>query len=290
MTSTVPSTVPSTPAPAGRLRLTPGRQAALIVGVPVVLALIATYAFGLLGDFAKGSFRVDYTVPGRAGAMSMSFSGGDVTVRGGAPAPDVARVTGTVVYSFERATVRHTAGSISLDCPFAGFGDCALNANVSVPPQDTLNVSTGGGDVSASGLTGTERLSTDGGNLTVSYATGDLTMTTGGGDVRADHVGGATVSLATDGGNITGSAMTSPVVTASSGGGDITLTFTSAPRNLRVTTDGGNIRIVVPPGSYYVSKTTDGGNLGGNLSSTNGATDTITAHSGGGDITINQSQ
>jgi hypothetical protein len=294
MTSTVPGTVPIHQARAGRVPLTPGRMAALVVAVPVVLVLIAGYAFSLLSDFAKGSFPVNFTVPAKAGTLSMSFNGGDVSVRGATSATDVARVTGTVFYSFTPPTVRHTAGDISLDCHFGGWGNCGMNAIVSVPPQATLNVSTGGGDVSASGLTGTDRLSTDGGNLTVSYATGDLTMTTGGGDVRADHVSGATVSLDTDGGNISGSAMTSPDVIASTGGGDITLTFTSVPRDLHVTTDGGNITITVPPapgthGGYIVTKTTDGGNLGGNLQSTPGATNLITAHSGGGDITVNES-
>ncbi len=77
-----------------------------------------------------------------------------------------------------------------------------------------------------------------------------------------------------------------------SGGGDVTLAFTQAPQNLQITAEGGNVTVILPPGSttYDISTPdTEGGNVSypsSLVSST--SSHKITIDSGGGDITISQ--
>jgi DUF4097 and DUF4098 domain-containing protein YvlB len=276
--------------PADRPRLTPGRGVALVLGVPVVLTLIAAGGYSVVQNLGRASFPVRYQVPVSRSGLTMSVGGGNVTVRGDAPSAGVAQVSGTVSYDLARPTVRHDASGISLDCPRIDLGNCNLSAAVDVAASTAVKLTTGGGDLSVSGVSGVVSASTGGGNVTATGLSGVVTLSTGGGDMTVSQLSGP-VSLHTDGGNITGTGITSTQVSAATGGGDITLTLTRVPHDLTVNTDGGNITIVVPPapGGYYVTKTTDGGNLDGNLQSTPDATDKITAHSGGGDITIDQS-
>jgi len=65
-------------------------------------------------------------------------------------------------------------------------------------------------------------------------------------------------------------------VLASATGGDITLTFTKAPRYVHVTSGGGDITIVVPPGNYLFNATAYGGSASAPASDP-GATDVVTA-------------
>jgi hypothetical protein len=107
--------------------------------------------------------------------------------------------------------------------------------------------------------------------------------------VTADQVSGV-LSVSTDGGNIHGTAITAPRVTAHSGGGDIEIVFTQVPRDVQVDTGGGDVTIVVPPGSaqYHVTANTGGGTVTELVPINSSSPNVITATSGGGDITIRQ--
>jgi hypothetical protein len=269
--------------------MTPGRRAALLIGVPVVLLLIVVNSYSLVSNVGKGSYPVSATVPLADGRLAMSLGGGNVTLRGSQVSSATALVAGEVTYQLKRPSLRFTPGSISLACPWIDTGNCSLNATVDVPAGTAMNVTTGGGDLSATGMTGGGTVSTDGGNLTVTDAAGDLTLTSGGGDVSAGHVSGPDVTISSNGGNIGGTGVTASTVTADSGGGDVTLTLTAVPRNLSVKADGGNVTIVVPPGAYSVSTNADGGNLNHSIENTRGARNVITVSSGGGDISLSES-
>jgi hypothetical protein len=93
-------------------------------------------------------------------------------------------------------------------------------------------------------------ISTDGGNATVTGTTGDVTLSSGGGNVTADHAAG-----------------------------DLTLT-----------TGGGNITIIVPRGTtqYNVNAGSAGGNVTDSLPIDTSSPHTITATTGGGDITLRE--
>jgi hypothetical protein len=260
-----------------------------LIGVPIVFLIFIANGFSAVNGASQASFPVSGTVLLPAGKLTMNFGGGGGTLRGSDVPSTMARVAGTVQYHIGRPTLRLAAGDISLDCPVVDEGNCALNASIDVPAGTALAVTTGGGDLSATGLADGATLDTDGGNLSVTGAAGDLVLASGGGDVSADRVSGPVVSISASGGNIGGSAVSAATVTADSGGGEVTLTFTTIPRNLHVNANGGNVTIVVPRGSYAVSANAGGGNLTNTIPSALHAANAITVSSGGGDISLSES-
>jgi DUF4097 and DUF4098 domain-containing protein YvlB len=268
--------------------MTPARWTALAIGVPVVLSLIGFTGFDLVAQIGQASFGVNYALPARQGHLSVGVDGGNITVRPGQG--DSARLVGRVKYSLVRPVLTRDGGNVSLRCRLV-FGNCGLDATLSLPAREALTLSTGGGDTTVSGLRGGVDLSSGGGNVSVHDVAGTVRASTGGGDIDVDGLAG-TLVLSTDGGNIGGAAITSPDVTAHTGGGDITLTFTSPPKSLDITSDGGNITVVLPRndvGGYAITYNTGGGNTHVPANIVNGSSpDKVTAQTGGGDITITE--
>lgn len=255
-----------------RMPMTPGRRAALAVGVPLCLVLTVTVGYSLVTNLGRGKLAVNYPIPVSAGRVNVSLDGGDVRLR--QVAGHQGSLTGTGYYGLvrPRITERLHAGTaiFGYDCEPV-FGNCGLNATLSVPPGTLSSLSTGGGDITADGITGRVSLSTGSGDVTADQITGDL-------------------SLRTDGGNISARGVAAASVVALTGGGDITVVFTQPPRDVRISTDGGNITIVVPSGGteYDVTAHTDGGNVTDQVPIDTHSPNVITATSGGGEITISQ--
>jgi Putative adhesin len=312
----------------GRLRMTPGRRVALVIGVPLVLSLIGGAGFSVVELVGQASFPVSYAVPVHDGQVNVGLNGGNLTVLQGQGG--TARLTGTVQYTFVRPGVRETttAGNtqIALDCHLS-LGNCGMNATLDVPARTALTASTDGGDASVSGFDAPITLNLDGGNLTASDLRGNLQVNTGGGDLsgselagdfvlstqggnitannfqgdlQADTGGGdlsgsgmaGQVTVSSEGGNINENAVTAPTVTAQSGGGDVTLTFTQPPTNVQITAEGGNVTVVLPAGATKYDIATPGTD-GGNVSYpgslfSSSSHDMITINGGGGNITITQ--
>lgn len=320
------------PGPFGALRMTPGRWLALAVGVPVALALIGWTGFGLIASVARGSYPFSYTFPVHDGQVALNISAGDITLRQapgsdtarltgvvqyGLARPDISTVT------------TPTSADVSLNCSANIAGNCAMSSHLDVPARTgltlwsnggdiaaaglssgmtlwaaggnvtatnlvgELRLDTGGGDLVGAGLTGTLQLTTDGGNINGSNWTGSGTMRvdTGGGDLSVNGLNG-TLQLSTEGGNVAVGGMASGVVTVNSGGGDVALAFTQVPQSLDITAEGGNVAVILPPGSttYGLSlPDTAGGNVSypPTLVSPH-SHHKITIDSGGGDITVSQ--
>ena len=276
----------------GALPLTPARRVALLIGVPVCLALTGFAGLNIAALFGRGYIHFSHAFPASTKRLSVTASGGDIVLKQVTTGP--ARLSGSGYYSLIRPNLTESTsvGSAAFGYPCAlPIGDCGLSMTVDVPAGTAVTISTGGGDLTADHLAGDLTLGTDGGNIRAADATGDVTMTTGGGDVTADHVAGGHLTLGTDGGNIQATAVADPRLAATSGGGDIEIVFTVVPRDVTVSTDGGNVTIVVPRGStqYHVSASTEGGNVTDTIPDSASSTDEITATSGGGDITIEQS-
>jgi hypothetical protein len=269
--TTVTGPVTGPPKAPDRLRMTPGRWAALAIGVPVALVLILGGGLSLVSDIGMASFPVSRAIPLGHGRLVADLNGADLTVRTGGASGGAARLTGTVQYSLVRPdfSVSESTG-IDLHCRIL-LGNCGLNAELSVPPATALDLSSGGGNVQVSGIQSTVTLTTGGGNLSVSDLGGVLKFITSGGDVD-------------------GSSLTSPKVTMDTGGGNVSLTFTSPPANLRVTSSGGDITIVVPRGTteYAIKKSTAGGGYGASVPTNDLAAHKITVDSGGGNVTITE--
>jgi DUF4097 and DUF4098 domain-containing protein YvlB len=272
------------------LPMTRGRRAALAVGVPACLLLVAATGASLVADIGQGSYPVRYTAPAGVGALAVHVPSGQLTVR---QATGSATVAGTARYSIERSTFSASNGNgkttIGYRCPVP-LGTCALDATVSVPSSTSLTASIQGGNVALSGTASPVTISTAGGSVTVNQASGPLTLSTGGGDIKAAAITARTLSATTLGGSITGAAIAAPVVTAATGGGDITIEFTRVPIDVQVRTSGGNITLDLPPGTtaYHVTATTGGGHVTDSLPRNSASSHTITATSGGGNITLAQ--
>jgi len=289
--------------------MTRGRRVALALGVPVCLLLIAYNGFALVATFGEGKYPVSYTLPAGAKSLTLSDAGGQVAIK--QMPVSQATLTGTARYTLIRSTVtEHTTGdrtTIGSHCPLTLVGDCELDATVSVPVGLPVSASTGGGNASVTGTTGPVTLSSGGGDLSADHVAGllslntsggniqvnaitapTLTASSGGGDITADGVSSGTFTANTSGGNIQ-ATVSSPRVTAGSGGGDIEIVFTTDPSNVRVSTSGGNITIVLPKDrtAYNYTATTAGGNIGDStIPYDPSSKNVITATTGGGHISI----
>jgi hypothetical protein len=278
---------------AGRLRMTPGRIAALAIGVPVALMLIAWTGIGFVGSLlGQASFPVSYRVPVSHGQVTAQVAGGNITLR---QAPvSAAELKGTAEYSLLRPTVTAsqtaTGTMVGFDCHAFPIGNCSLDATLVVPLRTPVSLSTGGGDLRVSDFTGDLTLNTYGGTVTAGNLTGQLIqLHTGGGDLQASALNGQ-VQLTSDGGTVTVNAMAATPATVQSGGGDVRLTFTQVPGKLRIISDGGTVMLVLPHGNarYNIVTTPDGGTVSDSVPTDSSATNTIVVQSGGGDINITE--
>jgi hypothetical protein len=290
--------------------LTRGRTIALVIGVPVCLALIAGTGLNLVADLGEGRYPVNYTVPASSKSLNLTMAGGDVAIR--QTAASQATLTGTARYSLVRSKLtEQTAGTgttVAYHCAFP-FGACELDATVDVPAALPVVAGTDGGNATVTGTTGQVTLSSGGGNITADHNSGPLRLTTsggnikatavtsptlttstGGGDITATTVRSHAISATTSGGNIDATGITAATVTATSGGGNIEIDFASVPQGVQVDTSGGNITLVLPPGNtkYHVATHTNGGEVTDSLLQDTTSNNVITATSGGGNITIRQ--
>jgi hypothetical protein len=257
--------------PPARLTMTPGRLIALMIGVPIALALIIGGALSLVSDIGTASFQVNRTIPLDHGRLVARANGSNLTVRQGGASGGAAQLTGTVQYSLVRPdfTVNDGIG-FSLHCRFL-FGNCGLNAVLDVPPGTALDLASGGGNVRVSGIQSAVTVTTGGGNLDIGAIRGNLDLNTSGGDVN-------------------GQLLLSREATLRTGGGNVTLTFSTVPANVAVSSSGGDITIVLPHGAtrYAITANTAGGSYHAPVPSNDTAADKISVDSGGGNVSITE--
>jgi Putative adhesin len=304
------SAATSTPTTARSFPLTAGRRAALAVGVPVCLALVGAGAFSLVANVGEGKYHVTKTAPAGTTALTLNVTG-QLTI---APTEaHQAELSGTASYGLVRAAVtEHTAGdatTFGYGCPVPA-GNCELDATVTIPASvTTLTASSGAGNATVTGTTGPVSLSTGDGNLSVGHASGPLHLntdsgsievsaisrsaavsaSTGQGNITADGVAATTISANTDSGSIAGSGVAAGTITAASGQGEIVIAFSSVPGAVRVNTNSGNIKLILPRTStaYHIAANTDSGTVSdGTVPQSPSSSHVITASSGSGNITI----
>jgi hypothetical protein len=290
MTAQPQAQLTGSPAVRGQLPLTPGRWFALFIGVPVLLALIGFTGLNFVALAGQASYPVRDIIPVRGGQVSAQVNSGDVTLRQGAGGGTTAQLTGTAHYSLFRPTIRISGSTITFPCRFA-VGNCSLNATFQVPAGTAASLYTDGGDATVPRFSGSPlTVGTGGGNLTAGDLDGTLRLDTGGGDLTAAALGGS-VQLITNGGNISVQAFEGRNPQVDSGGGDVYLVFTTVPDNLLVTSNGGNVTLVLPSADYAdykLSLTSDGGNVSGQPQNDQSSANLLTVDSGGGNITFRE--
>src|SRR6516225_10544160 len=226
------------------LPMTAGRRVALLLGVPVALAVIGWTGLTAVAYAGQASYPVRLSVPVHGSTVSFSADDADVRVTQ-APGSQLL-LTGTAHYSIIRSTVTwHNTQSGVIVTPRCHFvaGNCSFDFHAVVPGGKRALISTGSGNVTLAGLSG------------------PVSAGTGSGDVSGNAVSGANAAFKTGSGNISVAGLAGAQVTASSGSGDITLTFTGVPDRVHVDSGSGNVTLVLPPGTtpYHVSATADSG-------------------------------
>lgn len=149
--------------------------------------------------------------------------------------------------------------------PDRGQSDRRIDFTIHAPIDTVLLVSTGGGNIDASGfsqgisgrtaggnlraanVSGPVRLDTGGGNIDVGGLDGAVDLSSGGGNIEAFGNLRDTAVLRTDGGNITAQSVTGEVK-AQTGAGNIFVGGRLTGNSL-LSTDAGNIDAIVPKGS-----------------------------------------
>jgi hypothetical protein len=253
------------------LPMTKGRRVALLLGLPVALAVIGWSGLTAVAYAGQASYPVQLAVPVHGSTVSLSAGDADVRVTQ-APGSQLL-LTGTAHYSIIRSTVTwHNTRSGVVVTPRCHFvaGNCSFDFHAVVPGGKRALISTGSGNVTLA-------------DLSVPVSAG-----TGSGDVSGNAVSGANVAFKTGSGNISVTGLAGAKVTASTGSGDVTLTFTEVPAHVRVSTGSGNVSLVLPRGHtlYQVHAVADSGNRVVTVPTSSVSRHLITVSAGSGNITI----
>src|SRR6516162_1633223 len=253
------------------LPMTAGRRVALLLGVPVALAVIGWTGLTAVAYAGQASYPVRLAVPVHGSTVNLSADDADVRVTQ-APGSQLL-LTGTARYSLIRSTVTwHNTRSGVIVTPRCHFfiGNCTFDFHAVMPGGKRALISTGSGNVTLAGLYG------------------PVNAATGSGDVSGNAVSGANAAFKTGSGNISVAGLAGAQVTASSGSGDITLTFTGVPAHVLVSTGSGNVSLVLPRGNtlYRVNANTDSGGRVVTVPTSSASQHVITVSAGSGNITI----
>lgn len=119
-----------------------------------------------------------------------------------------------------------------------------LRFELSVPSEYNIKVSTGGGDLKVSDITGSHKLSTSGGNITIENCKGTLKPVTSGGDIKINSYEGDLKAI-TSGGDIIISQINGEVDVITSGG-NIAVNYTGTNKGIKLLSSGGDIKLIIP--------------------------------------------
>jgi len=273
-----------------RLPMTRGRVLALVIGIPLVLAVIGWTALTAVAFAGQGSYPVNLDVRATGGTARVSVDSANLTVARGAAGR--LRLTGTAHYSVVRSSVtwHRTRSGVTVDsrCRFP-TGVCSADFTVAMPTGARALLSDGSGDMTLRGLTGYVSAGAGAGNITANGLSGTADLESGSGDVRGTALSGPQVTLSSGSGNISISGLTSAHVVASDGSGDVTLVFTKVPSYVHVKDASGNVTLILPPGRttlYQVHASTSSGNRVINVPNSSLSHRMITVTDGSGDISI----
>ena len=110
----------------------------------------------------------------------------------------------------------------------------------------TVSAHTSGGDMKLGGVTGEARLTTSGGSIDIDDAGASVEAKTSGGSIDINRAGGAVVARTSGGGIHIGSA--GGAIDAVTSGGSITATFAQQPQSeSRLSTSGGGVTVSIGP-------------------------------------------
>lgn len=296
------------------VRLTPVRRVILVIGVPLVLALILFGAVGWthiaivkLADGHSVGYTKTLSAPASGGQSRLTVSNADLGLRPGTGSRIRVRAQLYGTIARPRFEYRHTARGLSFN-PYCAVtvGNCYLSLQASVPAGLPVQATDNFGNFTATGLHGTVTLTDNSGDLTATALSGTVRLDNPFGELNASRLSGTTQLSANDGdinvtgitggtrlydsfGDITVRGLAASDVKATDTNGDIYLVFSTIPRKVTVTDTFGNVTLVLPsgPATYQVHAPRP---LFGNRSITvpESATSSnvITVQNSNGDVTI----
>jgi hypothetical protein len=159
---------------------------------------------------------------------------------------------------------------------FSGwFGDHDTRITIHVPTRTDVRLSTSGGSIRASRVTGIVGVHTSGGSLDVDAITGNVDGSTSGGGIRMRDIRG-NVDAGTSGGSIDITDIRGTLRAHTSGGG---ITIDDVSGDLRASTSGGSVDVRGAGGRVEASSSgggvtvrfAPGNSRGGDLSSSGGS-------------------
>jgi hypothetical protein len=251
-------------------RLTTGRLAALVIGIPISLAVIAWSALTLVALLSLDSFQVHRSFTPSASQLSVTVDSGDLTLI--ASGDSQVHLTGIAHYGLVRPTVDVTTTgasvSVTVHCPWFVAGECSVDLTVAIPPRIEVTASTDTGNLTSNGLD-------------------DLSLQTDTGDLQVDG-GSGFLHLSSQTGDITGVAIDAPRVTTNAQTGNISLDFAQAPTNVSAQDQTGDVTVTLPAGGtpYAVSAHTQTGDTNVEVPTNPASTNEISASTATGDVTV----
>lgn len=227
------------------------------------------------------------TVPQLVTSLLVQSYGGRVQVTSG----QVNRVQITETIGYDQGidsppvvTQSVSGGRLSLSYAVCSNVYCNVDFSVTVPPDVTVTVSTGGGPVTVSGTAGAN-LASSGGPVRATLIRGPLTVDTSGGSLDVRGLSGP-LRAATEGGPLVAQDLAAGTATITTGGGPAMVTFATAPEKVSVSTGGGPATLAVPGGPYNLTADSEGGSQSVRIATDPTALPSITIISGGGSLRV----
>ena len=241
-----------------------------LASIPLIVAVLASLALGQeVRVYRDGSNWVQ-ELTGNLGAaknLRMKLAAGSVKVQGGSQS-GITYVIHRKAYTSSEETARREfesyriSTSVKGDTAWIGAessrrdSKCSDDFVVNVPRGlDSAKIETGGGSVTATGISGRVETTSGGGSIRIDDIGGEVTAETGGGTIEVGRVDG-NLSLQTGGGNIKIGSIKGEI-RAQSGGGNVVVL--SGLQGAVLQTGGGSIRVEKCSGR--VKATTGGGSI-----------------------------
>jgi hypothetical protein len=265
------------------------RGAALLVGGLLALIFCAIAAVQVAGWTVGAVERTSHQViPGPVREVSVEAGSGTIFVV--PTSGDDVRIDSTVKGSLHtpRLWAIKQGVDVRLDgnCPEFSFGPCRASIVIHVPVDTIVDVRSGSGDLTASGLDGPVRLETGSGDVHATALNGDADLRTSSGDVSVRSLRGA-ATLKTASGDVEAEDLSTARLQAVTSSGDVELDFLTAPDDVDAATASGDVRVVVPRGEgYRVEADTGSGDSHPNVPTDPDATRVIRARTSSGDVSV----
>jgi Putative adhesin len=222
-------------------------------------------------------------------AIRLDVSAGSVTLSRGSTNQVVG--TRTVLRGLRKPSFNETLLAdgtlvLSTNCPHFGV-NCAVDYTLQVPSTSSVDGQLSGGNFTVTALSGDLNVGTSGGRVRLTDVSGAGRIDSSGGDIRITGSSGQ-LDLRSSGGSIAANGMTNENVTVSASGGNVTFTFTKAPRSLSIDSSGGSVTVVLPAKSppYAVDASTSGGSRRVDIATDPKSSYRLRIASSGGDITV----